>query len=105
MDGNNLGRALQERRKARGLTLQQVSISSGVSAAHIGRIERGQRFPSGRILRKLAHPLGFTEIELLKLAGFMSQDETDQRVDRLKQEMKEEIARAFGALSAKIDSL
>ena len=105
MDGNNLGRALQERRKARGLTLQQVSISSGVSAAHIGRIERGDRFPSGRILRKLAHPLGFTEIELLKLAGFLSRDETDERLDRFKTQIKRDIAHALVSLYRKVDSL
>lgn len=71
---NNLGKVLQGRRKSKELTLRQASISSGVSVAHIGRIERGERFPSARILRKLANPLDFSEVELLKLAGFMSQD-------------------------------
>ncbi len=102
---NNLSGALRERRNTLGLTLCQVSTISGVSVAHIGRIENGQRFPSGCILRKLAEPLGFSEVELLKLAGFLSRDSSDDRLSKLKNEIKNEIACAFGALSAKVDSL
>jgi transcriptional regulator with XRE-family HTH domain len=43
-----------------------------VSSSHLGRIERGERFPSARILRKIAKPLGFDEDELFTLAGFLS---------------------------------
>lgn len=102
---NKLGEAIKQRRKVKGLTLRELSSIAGLSPSHLGRIERGERFPSGRILRKLAEPLGFAETELLKLAGYMSRDDSDERVRRLKQEIKKEIARAFGALSAKIDSL
>ena len=45
---------------------------SGVSPSHLGRIERGERFPSALILRKLAKPLGFGEDELFTLAGYLS---------------------------------
>ncbi len=45
---------------------------SGVSPSHLGRIERGERFPSASILRKLAQPLGFEEDELFTLAGYLS---------------------------------
>ena len=59
------------------LTLQQLTEKSGVSASHLGRIERGERFPSAQILRKIAKPLGFEEDELFTLAGFLSpQDST-----------------------------
>lgn len=102
---NSLGRALQDRRKARELTLNQLSGISGVSAAHIGRIETGKRFPSARILRKLADPLGFSEVELLKLAGFLSRDETDERLDGFKMQIKREIAHALVGLYSTIDSL
>ena len=54
------------------LTLQELAATSGVSSSHLGRIERGERFPSARILRKLAKPLGFDEDELFTLAGFLS---------------------------------
>ncbi len=45
---------------------------SGVSASHLGRIERGERFPSASVLRKIAKPLGFEEDELFTLAGYLS---------------------------------
>lgn len=54
------------------LTLGELAGKSGVSASHLGRIERGERFPSGRILRRLAKPLSFEENELFALAGYLS---------------------------------
>lgn len=45
---------------------------AGISSSHLGRIERGERFPSARILRKIAKPLGFEENELFTLAGYLS---------------------------------
>ena len=45
---------------------------SGVSASHLGRIERGQRFPSAHILRKIAKPLGSDEQELFTLAEYLT---------------------------------
>ena len=54
------------------LTLQELSHAAGVSASHLGRIERGARFPSARILRRSAKPLGFEESELFTLANYLS---------------------------------
>jgi len=55
-----------------GLTLGQLSEISGVSPSHIGRIERGERFPSAHTLRRIAKPLGFDESELFVLADYLS---------------------------------
>ena len=68
---NDLARILKQRRVMVPLTLQQLARASGVSASHLGRIERGERFPSARILRKLAQPLGLTESELFILADYL----------------------------------
>jgi len=54
------------------LTLRELATMSGVSASHLGRIERGERFPSAGILRKIAQPLGFSENDIFTLAGYMS---------------------------------
>ena len=54
------------------MTLGELAAKSGVSSSHLGRIERGERFPSARILRKMTKPLGFDEAELLTHAGFLS---------------------------------
>jgi transcriptional regulator with XRE-family HTH domain len=52
----------------------QLSVVSGVSASHLTRIENGQRFPSAKVLRKIAPHLRIGEIELLSLAGYVSAD-------------------------------
>ena len=69
---NNLGEVIRQRRVTIPLTLEEVSSLTGVSPSHLGRVERGERFPSARILRKLAEPLGFSENELFTIADYLS---------------------------------
>lgn len=104
-DTNELGRIIRERRKAKQLTLRQLAAISGVSGAHLARIETSKRFPSGRILRRLAAPLGFGEVELLKLAGFLSWDNSDDQVEKVKAEIKLAVSQALIEIQEKIDSL
>jgi transcriptional regulator with XRE-family HTH domain len=54
------------------VTLQELACASGVSASHLGRIERGERFPSAQVVRRLAKPLGLEESELFLQAGYLS---------------------------------
>ena len=70
--GKNLGRIIKQQRLMVPLTLQELAATSGVSPSHLGRVERGERFPSAQILRKIAKPLGFDEGELFTLAGYLS---------------------------------
>ncbi len=69
---NHLGTIIKQKRVMIPLTLQELTAMSGVSSSHLGRIERGERFPSARILRKIAKPLGFDEDGLFTLAGYLS---------------------------------
>ena len=68
---NELPRMIKQQRVMRGLTLERLSEMSGVSASHLGRVERGERFPSATTLRKIANPLGFGEMELFAIAGYL----------------------------------
>jgi len=69
---NALGEILKQQRLRMSLTLRELTELSGVSASHLGRVERGERFPSASILRRIAKPLGFEEDELFTLAGYLS---------------------------------
>ena len=69
---NDLGKIIRQQRGMRRLTVSGLARASGVSQSHLGRIERGERFPSARILRRIAKPLGFGEAELATLAGYLS---------------------------------
>ena len=68
----NLGKIIKEQRIRVPLTLRELADMSGTSSSHLGRIERGERFPSAHVLRKVAKPLGFDEDELFTLAGYLS---------------------------------
>lgn len=72
---SNLGKMLKQRRIMKSLTLNDLSEASNVSASHLGRIERGERFPSAHILRRIAAPLQMEEAELMSLAGFLSPEQ------------------------------
>lgn len=54
------------------LTLQQLASKAQVSPSHLGRIEKGTRFPSARVLKRIATPLGYDEDQLFTLAGYLS---------------------------------
>lgn len=105
MDTKSIREVLKGRRGLKGWTLKQLSRESGVSTTHIGRIERGERFPSGCVLRKLAGPLDLTETELFKVAGYLTRDVSDDTLDRFKKEIKREIADTLANLLKKIDNL
>jgi len=105
MRKNNFGERLKARRKEKGLTLTGLEALSGVDTSYLGRIERGERFPSAHILRKLSEPLGIDERELLKMAGYLSPDKTDDRLAKMKELMKGEIKTAMSILLEKVDTL
>ncbi len=67
-----VGKVLKDQRVNRPLTLQQLAAKTRVSASHLGRIERGERFPSAHVLKRMARPLGFDENELFTIAGYLS---------------------------------
>ena len=71
-NNKNLGRMLKQRRVMIPLTLGKMAAITGISPSHLGRIERGERFPSASVLQKMAKPLGFEESELFSLAGYLS---------------------------------
>lgn len=76
-----LGELLKSQRVSLSLTLQELAVRSGVSATYLGRIERGERFPSAGILRKVAGPLGLDEYHLFVSAGYMSPDRRGEGLD------------------------
>jgi transcriptional regulator with XRE-family HTH domain len=74
----NFGKILKEQRQFSKLTLHELSDASGVSPSHLGRIEKGERFPSAVILRRIAKPLGLSEDEIFIQAGYLSPDFSEE---------------------------
>jgi len=71
-NGKSLGKIIKQQRILAQLTLRELAGKSDVSSSHLGRVEAGERFPSARILHRIAGPLGFDESELFALAGYLS---------------------------------
>jgi len=69
---NNLGSIVKQQRVMAPLTLKELAAKSGVSLSYLGQIERGKRFPSVRILRKIFEPFCLGENELFIFAGYLS---------------------------------
>lgn len=62
---------LRELREKRGFTVNQLALKSGVSAAHISRLENERRsVPKPKTINKLANVLGHYE-ELMAAAGYL----------------------------------
>ena len=69
----NIGEFIKKLREERKLSINQLALYSGVSAAHISRIERGLRDPSPEILKNFS---GFKVPyeDLMKIAGYLDQE-------------------------------
>ncbi|MEC0269716.1 helix-turn-helix transcriptional regulator [Paenibacillus anseongense] len=80
------GERIKDLRKARGITVNQLALYSGISAATISRIETGKRgIPKAQNVQKLAHALKVPYEELMLLAGYMkniNDQETSNRLDK-----------------------
>jgi transcriptional regulator with XRE-family HTH domain len=63
--GRQIGNTVREMRKARGLSLDQLAVASGVSRAALSQIEHGATNPSLSVLWKIAVGLGVHFSELL----------------------------------------
>lgn len=88
----NIGKIIREQRKGIPLTLKQLSQISGVSPAHLSRIERGERSPSPYTLQLLSKPLGFDLFELLIMAGYLSPEHSvfsEEERDKLRAELNQ----------------
>jgi transcriptional regulator with XRE-family HTH domain len=72
IDDRDIGSILKQLRVRADISRVQLSAVSGVSPSHLTRIENGQRFPSAKILRRIAPHLHIGEVELLSLAGYVS---------------------------------
>jgi transcriptional regulator with XRE-family HTH domain len=63
--GVDIGGRLLRLRKGRGLTLQEISALTGVSASAFSKIERNELSPTISTLQRIAHGLGVELVALL----------------------------------------
>jgi SOS-response transcriptional repressor LexA/DNA-binding XRE family transcriptional regulator len=91
-DEKKFGEKLKELRKNKGLKIRELEGLAGVSNAYLSQLENGKRGkPSPDIIKKLAPHLGVTYTELMKLAGFITEDIDQEALELLKLEDIEEV--------------
>ncbi|MEC1525217.1 helix-turn-helix transcriptional regulator [Neobacillus niacini] len=64
MEAEKWGRRIRAYRKLKGYTQESFSRELGVSVSIIGEIERGNRLPTGELLKKIGQTLNITIEEL-----------------------------------------
>jgi transcriptional regulator with XRE-family HTH domain len=62
-----IGRVVRQERQYRNFTIKELGEKAGLSEIYVGEIERGQKYPSAKVLESLAQALGLDLAELLDL--------------------------------------
>lgn len=71
----DFGQYLRKLRKAKGMSIRQLALKARVSNPYLSQLEKGKRSrPSPEILARLASCLGVTYGELMKAAGYPTED-------------------------------
>jgi transcriptional regulator with XRE-family HTH domain len=64
-----MGRVIRRERQDRQLTMKELGEKAGLSEIYIGEIERGQKYPSSKVLESLAQALDLDIADLLQLVA------------------------------------
>lgn len=64
-----IGRVVRQERQGRNLTIKGLGTKAGLSEIYVGEIERGQKYPSAKVLESLAGALDLDISELLELVA------------------------------------
>ncbi|MGH2478837.1 MAG: helix-turn-helix domain-containing protein [Ktedonobacteraceae bacterium] len=64
-----MGRVIRRERQERHLTIKELGERAGLSEIYVGEIERGQKYPSSRVLESIAQALDMDIADLLELVA------------------------------------
>ena len=62
-----VGRVIRRERQDRQMTIKELGDKAGLSEIYVGEIERGQKYPSSKVLESLAGALELDMADLLEL--------------------------------------
>ncbi|SRR2546426_11262519 len=64
-----IGRVIRRERQIRNMTIKELGEKAGLSEIYVGEIERGQKYPSAKVLEGLAEALELDIADLLELVA------------------------------------
>jgi transcriptional regulator with XRE-family HTH domain len=80
-----IGRVIRRERQDRQLTIKELGEKAGLSEIYVGEIERGQKYPSAKVLESIASALDLDLADLLELMA-----------DKIRGERQPETVEAIG---------
>ena len=79
-----IGRVIRRERQDRHLTIKELGDKAGLSEIYVGEIERGQKYPSAKVLESIASALDIDMADLLELmAEEIRAERTPQRTNAI----------------------
>lgn len=64
-----MGRVIRRERQERQMTIKVLGEKAGLSEIYVGEIERGQKYPSAKVLESIAQALDLDIADLLELVA------------------------------------
>lgn len=64
-----MGRVIRRERQDRHMMIKELGEKAGLSEIYVGEIERGQKYPSSRVLESIARALDMDIADLLELVA------------------------------------
>jgi transcriptional regulator with XRE-family HTH domain len=80
-----IGKVIRQERQLRQLTIKELGEKAGLSEIYVGEIERGQKYPSAKVLESIARALDLDIAELLELMA-----------EEIRREREPQMTRAIG---------
>jgi transcriptional regulator with XRE-family HTH domain len=80
-----IGKVIRQERQQRQLTIKELGEKAGLSEIYVGEIERGQKYPSAKVLESIARALDLDIAELLELMA-----------EEIRREREPQMTRAIG---------
>jgi len=82
-----LAQNIKKYRKIKGFSQETLAEKAGTSTTHIGMVEIGKKFPSPRMLEKIAEALGIDTPELFNTGTVVFMPMNGKSVERLHREI------------------
>jgi transcriptional regulator with XRE-family HTH domain len=78
-----IGKVIRQERQQRQLTIKELGEKAGLSEIYVGEIERGQKYPSAKVLESIARALDLDLAELLELMAEEIRREREPQMTRV----------------------
>lgn len=78
-----IGKVIRQERQQRQMTIKELGEKAGLSEIYVGEIERGQKYPSAKVLESIARALDLDLADLLELMAEEIRREREPQMTRV----------------------